>query len=388
MRYDDDYSYSGGGSVGGSRPGNARGSGVAGTGRRYSGSRGGSGSVGSFIWKAVGRALIVILVTVLLVVGLLYGLVWQAINGPSEAFRSQFILFAYETSALKKLPYLFMDEAEVDEIIAKNQMPEVEDGTMSNEELIVISEEPQEDVEPISIEEINGGTYHGYMMTIADPSRVFVGTVDQFVQGSGWVVTQMCEKYNAIGGVNGGEFIDMGSYSYTAMPVGGVITQGKAVFEAGSGAGWNLICMTNDNKLLLLKGYSVQQALDLGVRDAVHTKHETGPFLIIDGAPLEVPDTEVYGGGKNPRTAIGQRADGAILLCAIDGRQASSLGATFKEMIDIMQEYGAVNAACLDGGTSTQMVYEGEIVNNPYSPTGPRRCPTAWLVSREEGTNE
>ena len=49
-------------------------------------------------------------------------------------------------------------------------------------------------------------------------------------------------------------------------------------------------------------------------------------------------------------------------------------------MIDIMREYGAVNSACLDGGTSTQMYYNGEIVNNPYSPTGPRRCPTAWLV--------
>ncbi len=333
--------------------------------------------------KVLVRVLIFLLTTVLLLLIFLYGTIKLAVNGPSEAFQSQFILFAYETSALKKLPYLVMDKESVDAIIARNQMPEVEDGTQSNQDLIQIDAEQKKDVEPITIEEINGGTYHGYMMTVADPSRVFVGTVDQFVEGSGWVVSQMCEKYDAVGGVNGGEFIDMGSYSYTAMPVGGVISQGKPVFENNNIGRWNLICMTNENKLILLKSYSVEQALELGVRDAVHTKHETGPFLIIDGEPLEVPDTEVYGGGKNPRTAIGQKSDGSILLCVIDGRQASSLGATFKEMIDIMQDYGAVNAACLDGGTSTQMIYEGEIVNNPYSPTGPRRCPTSWLVSKE-----
>ena len=85
--------------------------------------------------------------------------------------------------------------------------------------------------------------------------------------------------------------------------------------------------------------------------------------------------------GKNPRTAIGQRADGSVLLLTVDGRQANSIGATFKELVYIMQDYGAVNAAAMDGGTSTQMVYNGEVVNSPYSPTGPRTCPTAYLVA-------
>lgn len=123
-----------------------------------------------------------------------------------------------------------------------------------------------------------------------------------------------------------------------------------------------------------------RQAIEMGVRDCVHTVHETGPFLILNGEPLTVPDTTVYGGGKNPRTAIGQRADGAVLLMVVDGRQAESIGATFKDMTYLMLEYGAVNASCMDGGTSTQMVYEGEVVNKPYSPTGPRRCPTGFLV--------
>ncbi len=333
------------------------------------------------VLKIVIRVAIFLVVTIALVLFLLIGIVRIALKGPSEAFKDQFVMFAYETSALKKLPKMFLKDEEVEAIIAKNLMPEVEEGTVSDEDLIVINTETDADEEPISIEEITGGTYHGYMMTVLDPSRIFMGKVDSFGETTGWVVKEFCDKYGAVGGVNGGEFFDAGSYSYTALPVGGVISQGEAVYENNNAGSWNLVCMTNDNKLLLLKGYSVQAALDMNVRDAVHVKHETGPFLIIDGEPLEVPDTSVYGGGKNPRTAIGQRADGAILLCCIDGRQASSLGATFKEMIDIMKDYGAVNAACMDGGTSTQMVYEGEVVNNPYSPTGPRRCPTAWMVA-------
>ncbi len=332
------------------------------------------------VLSVIGHALIVLLLTILLVALFALGAVYIILKGPSPAISTQYVSTFHETSALKWLPYLYMSKEEVEAILAKNTMPEVEEGTMSDESLVVIEETPDEAVEPITLEELSGATYHGYMMVIQDPSMVYVGVIDAFGETTGWNVDKICEKYGAIGGINGGEFLDMGSYSYTALPVGGVITRGQAVYENNSAGRWNLICMTNENKLILLKGYSVAQALELGVRDAVHTKHETGPFLIIDGEPLEVPGTDIYGGGKNPRTAIGQRADGAILMCVIDGRQASSLGATFKDMIDIMQDYGAVNAACLDGGTSTQMVYEGEVVNSPYSPTGPRRCPTAWLV--------
>ena len=307
------------------------------------------------VLKVLLRSLAVIGVTLALVLILLVGACFLAMHGPSPAFRRLFAMFAYETSALKWLPRLFLGNDEFEKIIAENTMPEAAEGTASNTELIVIPDETvvDENVKPLIIQEINGGTYHRYMMIIQDPSTVFVGTVERFAQTDGDVVKKFCDRYGAIGGVNGGEFVDMGSYSYTACPVGGVISQGQPVYENNNIGKWNLVCLTNDNKLILLKGYSVAQALELNVRDAVHVKHETGPFLIIDGEPLEVPSVDVYGGGKNPRTAIGQRSDGAILMCVIDGRQASSLGATFKEMIDIMQDYGAVNAACLDGGTST-----------------------------------
>ena len=102
-----------------------------------------------------------------------------------------------------------------------------------------------------------------------------------------------------------------------------------------------------------------------------------GPFLIVNG---EAQDIVGIAGGTNPRTAIGQTADGKILLLAVDGRQPNSIGATFSDLQDIMAQYGAVNASTMDGGTSTQMYYDGEVINVPYSPTGPRSCPTAFLI--------
>ena len=51
-------------------------------------------------------------------------------------------------------------------------------------------------------------------------------------------------------------------------------------------------------------------------------------------------------------------------------------------MIKIMSDYGAVNAASLDGGSSTQMVYEGKFLNTPYALSGARDVPNAFLIRR------
>lgn len=331
------------------------------------------------VLSIVGRCFTAIGVTLLLVLVFLYGICFILIKGPSESAKKQFVCAANETSAMKWLPYVYLKKSEVKSIINSNTMQEIEEGTVSDTNLVVIPTDNQNTDEPdIQLLDVSGKTYRGKLLIVKDPSRVFVGTVDRFYEGTGMVVADICKKYNAIGGVNGGEFVDMGSYSYTAMPVGPVISQGKHIF-GDTYTTYNITGITNDNKLVIGK-MSVDEALKMGVRDAVHTLHTTGPFLILNGEPLTVPDKDVYGGGMNPRTAIGQRADGAILLLVVDGRQANSMGATFDQLAYIMLEYGAVNAAAMDGGTSTQMYYEGEVVNSPYSPSGPRKCPTAWLV--------
>ena len=70
------------------------------------------------------------------------------------------------------------------------------------------------------------------------------------------------------------------------------------------------------------------------------------------------------------------------LLLVIEGRQTSSLGATYLDLIEIMLEFEAVNAANLDGGMSSSMAYEGEEILNNCSIKGPRDMPTAFVVER------
>ena len=89
--------------------------------------------------------------------------------------------------------------------------------------------------------------------------------------------------------------------------------------------------------------------------------------------------------GVNPRTAIGQRSDGAVLLLVIDGRQVISMGATYQDLVDIFLEYGAVNACNLDGGSSTLMWFDGGYVNNCASVVGIRPVPTTFIVLKEGG---
>ena len=99
------------------------------------------------------------------------------------------------------------------------------------------------------------------------------------------------------------------------------------------------------------------------IRDAVTFQEEASDAnnhfvpLVINGEGRELKG---QGSGSNPRTAIGQRADGAILLFVTDGRGAGGhLGATASDLISVMLDYGAVNAANLDGGSSSAMYYNG-----------------------------
>ena len=87
------------------------------------------------------------------------------------------------------------------------------------------------------------------------------------------------------------------------------------------------------------------------------------------------------GWGYGPRTAIGQKADGSILLLVIDGRQTHSIGASMKEVQDLLYDRGAVNAMAMDGGSSAIMYFNGKNITTPSSANNiPRYIPNAWLV--------
>lgn len=328
-----------------------------------------------------GRFFATLGVTLGLLLVFLYILMFMVVNGPSKSADVLFVQSVRESSAMGFLANIYHSQAEIDEIEANNTVKDTDEVT--NPDLVVIPPEDNnkddegEETPDIQVIDVSGATFNGKMMIVKDPSRLFVGTVPVFTQGRGQVVADIAERYDAIAGINGGEFVDLGSTSYTAQPVGLVMIDGE-IKNGDLYSTYHVTGITYDNKLVV-GNMSGSQAKELNIRDCVSINNNIGPFLIVNGEPTEISGT---GGGLNPRTAIGQRADGAILLLVIDGRQANTLGASFADCMHIMQEYGAVNASCMDGGTSTQMYYDGEVINNPYSPTGPRRCPTAFLIKK------
>ena len=292
------------------------------------------------------------------------------IYGPFTELRDVLVTTAMETSAARYICYALMPQDMIDEIMIANTVQSI-DGITDTSQLDIPGEDV-DNLDSLEIVDIVGPTYRGKMMIIRDPSRVSVACAPNLgPNGQGQSTDQIINNHGAIGGVNGGGFLDEGGVGNGGMPIGFVIQDGEVLF-GGLNTPRELIGFDYDNHLVL-GTMTGQQAIDSGIRDAL----SFGPFFIINGEAAEISGT---GGGLNPRTVIGQRKDGTILLLVIDGRSINSLGASYADCIEVMQEYGAYNAANLDGGSSTVMVYEGEIINNCASLYGPRWTPTAVIV--------
>ena len=92
-----------------------------------------------------------------------------------------------------------------------------------------------------------------------------------------------------------------------------------------------------------------------------------GPFLVRNGEIfVDMTDEKLTAiGGRNPRTAIGYTHNNNLILITADGREGSSIGLTLIELANLMKQLGCVNAMNLDGGGSTVMYVNGQVVNKP-----------------------
>ena len=99
-----------------------------------------------------------------------------------------------------------------------------------------------------------------------------------------------------------------------------------------------------------------------------------GPYLVKDGKMFidKQRFSNKFLWGKAPRSAVGYTKAGVLILVTVDGRQEGTDGATLTELAQIMYELGAYNAMNLDGGSSTQMVYKGQLVSKPTVKGGSR----------------
>ena len=222
---------------------------------------------------------------------------------------------------------------------------------------------------------ISGKGYQGFLVAIYDPSRVSIATTSQLgVTGESILTVSKREK--AIIAMNGGGFYDPDWNGNGALPHGTVISNGKVVsdyIDANMGGGF--IGFNEDNKLIL-GNMSKEDAVKMGLRDAI----EFGPFLIVNGKRSFIRGNG--GWGIAPRSAIGQRQDGIVLFLVINGRLVNSIGADMVDLCDVMERYGAYNAANLDGGSSSELVINNKIVNTPVAggENGLRNMSTFWVV--------
>ena len=336
--------------------------------------------------------LLILLVTALaLVLNLVF-------NGPSESARAVLTMSLTEASATKWVPGLFMDKEVVEEIRKKatDTLPDA----VSNTSQIVINrgDAGNEDLfaghpDGIVIEEVKGKTYNAHVMLIKDPSLVYMATSTDGAFSTdipGTRINQEIQDEGAVAAINAGAFNDDGTANATvgSVPAGLLMAGGEVRSNAyhelvpvGGFAGFN-----KDDILVVAKSMTPEQAVEQNIRDGC----EFGPVLIMNG----VINEEAYNSnsGYNPRTVIGQRADGVVIFLCVDGRQAGSLGATYRDATDIMVQYGAVNACNMDGGSSSVMFYhdtqglygtagEYTMINN-YSlfQAEPRRMPNFWMV--------
>lgn len=222
---------------------------------------------------------------------------------------------------------------------------------------------------------VSGKGYQGFLVAIYDPSRIHIATT-KYLGVRGESILTVSEREGAIIAMNAGGFYDPDWNSNGALPHGTVISYGKVVSDyVDANVGGGFIGFDNNNKLIL--GYmSKNEALNRGLRDAV----EFGPYLIVNGKRSFIRGNG--GWGIAPRTAIGQRQDGIVLFLVINGRLASSIGADMVDLTDIMENYGAYNAANLDGGSSSALIINQQIINTPVAggSNGLRDMSTFWVV--------
>jgi len=332
------------------------------------------------------RGLIIFFSLLALIIIFLIGTLYVTFRGPSPTARNMLTLSMLETSALKFVPALFITHEAVNKIIEYNSVvntAEITDISFISfgENNINVSDKDDDEwadyPEGIRIEKVLGGTYRGYVMLVNDPSRLYVATSSDFTSGQpGLRIFEVVRRENAIAGINGGGFPDVNGVGAGDVPIGLVFSKGRRLWGNEETVYSSVIGFDNNN-VLIVGNFSVKMAREMGIRDALCF----GPTLVVNGEPMEIKG---LGGGLNPRSAIGQRQDGTVILLCVEGRMAHSLGASFSDLIEIMLRYGAVNASNLDGGTSTTLVYNNELVNVFSNLYGPRRIPTFFMVRKNE----
>ena len=314
--------------------------------------------------KSFRKVILIILIVLSFLGSITLGMLFY---GPIKTFSEWYIITGMDTMSHNYLVKWFYNDDEIDKVYKINYIVEVDedqDEELINTETKVYSNDVLEELDSVIKNDTNGilvdderycvisMTVNGQQAYVAlayDPSKVILGHTNQSV---GQYVTKQAQRYGALLAVNGGGFHDPGANSSGGNPLGLTISEGEVISRDKSSSRYNggLIGLNNENKMVLIKKINASEALEQGIRDAC----VWGPFLVVNGKSLYVSGNGGY--GTSARTAMGQREDGTIIFLVVDSSSRRTKGATMKQLADIMLKFGAVNAANLDGGTSSVIV--------------------------------
>ena len=313
---------------------------------------------------------------------LIFGLIFTGVTAPLIIFHGPFtnvektiVDASMTTLSHQWIAKLFLSDAQIQKIRSQDTVQSVNQG---NNNLIKFINAHDNSIERYNIS--NGIKFTGYVLIVKDPTRVKVGYSNK-LGTQGELTSQIAQDSGAVAAINAGGFSDSSSTSTKwtgtgGKPTGIIMSNGNIKFNNIKDYDKKVDITAITNKAQLLVGpHSLNDLKKLSVTNAV----SFGPALVINGkGTIKSGDG---GWGIAPRTAIGQRTDGAIILLAIDGRTAKSLGASLKDVQNIMLQYGAYNASNLDGGSSTTMYNNGGLINNPCDALGERAIPSAFIVN-------
>ena len=336
--------------------------------------------------KSIGKIFSFIGITLGVIIITLFLTIFLICHGPSASARNLFVTTILETGQLKFLASVFLSDSEISEIVSQNSLATMQEEVDTG--LITVDENTEKEL--IEIHKVSGNNFEGTMMIVNDPSKISLATTYPWSE-YGKELDKLVAEYNAIAGINGGLYYSDANKG--GRPLGVTVSNGEIQDMSLGATGLHLIGFDEDNilRIIDISNMNRNEIKELitteKIRDAVSFQEEASDSnnhfvkLIINGEKRELNG---MGSGANPRTAIGQREDGSVLLLVTDGRGKNGhLGATAADLIEIMSEYGAINAANIDGGSSSTMYYNGKYLMDSvtfYYSNSSWRLPTAFIV--------
>lgn len=333
------------------------------------------GKIFSFLGVTLGMIFIALVLTITLIC-----------HGPSESAKELFATTILETGQLKFLANVFLSKEELQEIVDKNSLQDMDAEVDEN----LINTDGNKEKELIEIHNVSGDGFEGTMMVVNDPAKISLATTYPWSE-YGKELGVIVDEAGAIAGVNGGIYYSSGNKG--GRPYGVTVSNGEIQDITLGWSGLYLIGFDENNLLRIIslegmnKSAVEKMVKEEKIRDAISFQEESSDAnnhfvkLIINGEKRELSGK---GSGQNPRTAIGQRKDGSVLILVTDGRGKNGhLGATASDLIEIMAEYGAVNAANIDGGSSSSLYYNKKYLRTSvtfYYTNSSWRLPTAFVV--------